>query len=134
MVSRDGKAEAKPDVLLGDDCPRCSAKLARKQGRYGEFIACSTYPKCRYVKNKETGVSCPECGKGQIVERRSKRGKLFFGCSDYPDCHYVMWKRPVAKACPECDRPYLVERNTKRDGRQLICDNEACSHSEAASA
>jgi DNA topoisomerase-1 len=133
-VSRDGKAEAKPDVLLDEDCPRCGAKLACKQGRYGEFTACSTYPKCRYVKMKETGVACPECGKGQIVERRSKRGKLFFGCSEYPDCNYVMWKRPVAKPCPECDRPYLVERNTKRDGRQLVCDNEACGHAEAASA
>jgi DNA topoisomerase-1 len=133
-VSRDGKAEAKPDVLLDEDCPRCDAKLARKQGRYGEFTACSTYPKCRYVKMKETGVVCPECGKGKIVERRSKRGKLFFGCGEYPDCNYVMWKRPVAKPCPECDRPYLVERNTKRDGRQLICDNETCGHAEAASA
>ncbi|HKQ60749.1 MAG TPA: type I DNA topoisomerase [Candidatus Polarisedimenticolaceae bacterium] len=131
-ISREGKAESKPDVLLDENCPRCGSRLARKQGRFGEFTSCSTYPKCRYVKMKETGVECPECGRGQLVERRSKRGKLFFGCDRYPDCGFVLWKRPVAKPCPDCGRPYLVERVTKRAGRQLICDNESCQHVEAA--
>ncbi|MCP3981050.1 MAG: type I DNA topoisomerase [bacterium] len=133
-ISKDGKAEAKADVLLDEQCPKCNEKLAVKQGRYGEFTACSSYPKCRFVKMKETGVTCPECGKGQIVERRSKRGKLFFGCSEYPDCSHVMWKRPVNKKCPECDRPYLVERNTKKQGQQWICEAENCDHVEAVTA
>ena len=77
-------------------------------------------------------MTCPECGKGQLVERRSKRGKLFFGCSAYPDCSFVLWRRPVNKACPDCDRTYLLERVTKRFGRQLVCDSENCNHSETA--
>jgi DNA topoisomerase-1 len=130
-VSKEGRSEAKPDRLLDEKCPRCGARLALKQGRYGEFTACSAYPKCRFVKMNETGVACPECGKGQLVERRSKRGKLFFGCSAYPDCNFVLWRRPVAKACPVCNNTYLLERVTKRYGRQLVCDSENCSHSES---
>jgi DNA topoisomerase-1 len=80
---------------------------------------------------KETGVGCPECGKGKIVERRSKRGKIFFGCDRYPDCSFVLWNRPVAKACPSCARPYLTEKVTKRHGRQLLCDNEGCGYVES---
>ena len=131
-VNKDGTTEAKGDVLLDEECPKCKEKLALKQGRFGEFTACSNYPKCRYVKMKETGVTCPECGKGNIVERRSKRGKLFYGCGNYPDCTFVLWKRPVDKACPECDRTYLVERVTKKHGRQLICEAENCDHVETA--
>jgi len=130
----EGQAEAKPERLLDEKCPRCGSQLAVKQGRFGEFTSCSSYPKCRYVKMKETGVTCPECGKGQIVERRSKRGKLFFGCSAYPDCKFVLWRRPVDKPCPECERTYLVERVTKRHGRELICDSESCGHRETAAA
>jgi len=117
-------------VLLEEDCPRCGSKLALKQGRFGEFTACSSYPGCRYIKMKETGVTCPECSKGQIVERRSKRGKLFFGCDQYPDCNFVLWKRPVGKACPECGAAYLVERSTKKFGQQNICESENCNFSE----
>jgi DNA topoisomerase-1 len=129
-VSKDGKAEARSDVLLDDKCPRCESQLSLKQGRFGEFTACSDYPKCRYVKMKETDVTCPQCGKGKIVERRSRRGKIFFGCAAYPDCDFVLWRRPVNKACPSCDQTYLVERLTKRFGRQLVCDAENCDHIE----
>ncbi len=130
-VTKEGKAEAKADVLLEEDCPRCGSKLALKQGRFGEFTACSNYPKCRYIKMKETGVACPECDKGQIVERKSKRGKTFFGCDRYPDCKFVLWNRPVAKACPDCGAAYLVEKTSKRDGRRLVCEAEGCSYVEA---
>jgi DNA topoisomerase-1 len=133
-VSKDGVAEAKSDVLLDETCPRCQSRLALKQGRFGEFTACSDYPKCRYVKMKETDVTCPQCGKGKIVERRSRRGKVFYGCAAYPDCDFVLWRRPVDKACPDCERTYLVERVTKRSGRQLVCDAENCDHVEAAEA
>jgi DNA topoisomerase-1 len=133
-VTKDGKAEAKADVLLDEDCPKCGNKLALKQGRFGEFTACSNYPSCRYIKMKETGVDCPECAKGKIVERRSKRGKVFYGCDQYPDCNFVLWKRPVAKQCPGCGRSYMVERITKRSGRELICESENCGHVEAAEA
>lgn len=129
-VTKEGVAEARADKLLDERCPRCGEALALKQGRYGEFTACSNYPGCRYVKMKETGVTCPSCGEGSIVERRSKRGKLFFGCDRYPKCEFVLWRRPVNQRCPECDKPYLVERVTKRWGRQLVCDSEGCEHVE----
>jgi DNA topoisomerase-1 len=133
-TGKDGKAEAKADVLLDEECPKCSSKLAVKQGRFGEFTACSSYPKCRYVKNKETGVPCPECAEGQVVERRSKRGKLFYGCSEFPTCNFVTWKKPVGQPCPDCGASYLVERITKKAGRQFICDSENCGHAETAPA
>jgi len=132
LVDKEGKAQATPDVLLEERCPKCNEQLALKQGRFGEFTACSNYPKCRFVKMQETGVDCPECRKGKIVERRSRRGKLFFGCDSYPDCTFVLWKRPVAKVCPECEIPFMVERNSKRNGRQLVCDAENCDHVETA--
>jgi DNA topoisomerase-1 len=130
VVGKEGKAEAKAEVLLDEPCPKCGSKLAIKQGRFGEFTSCSNYPKCRYIKMKETGVGCPECGKGNIVERKSKRGKLFFGCDRYPDCGFVLWNRPVAKPCPDCKSPYLVEKVTKKDGRRLLCEQEGCGYVE----
>ncbi|NIM61193.1 MAG: type I DNA topoisomerase, partial [Acidobacteria bacterium] len=133
-LNKDGKAEAKADRLLDEECPKCGSKLAVKQGRYGEFTACSSYPKCRFVKMKETGVNCPECADGQVVERRSKRGKLFYGCSAFPDCSFVTWKKPVDKECPECGASYLVERMTKKAGHQFLCDSENCNHVESAEA
>jgi DNA topoisomerase-1 len=128
--TKEGKSEAKVDRILDENCPRCGSKLALKEGRYGEFTACSSYPECRFVKMKETGVDCPECGKGKLVERRSKRGKLFYGCSSYPDCNFVLWRKPVAKACPQCGNTYMLERVTKKSGRQLVCDSENCGYSE----
>jgi DNA topoisomerase-1 len=129
-INKEGKAEAKADLLLDEACPKCASKMAVKQGRFGEFTACSNYPKCKYIKMKETGVDCPECGKGKIVERKSKRGKLFFGCDRYPDCQFVLWNRPIARACPDCATPYLVEKVTKRDGRRLLCEKEGCGYVE----
>ena len=130
-VTKEGKTEAKADVLLDETCPRCSSKMALKQGRFGEFTACSNYPTCKYIKMKETGVPCPECAKGAVVERRSKRGKTFFGCDRYPDCSFVLWNRPVNRACPDCGRAYLVEKVTKKEGRRLICDAEGCGYAVA---
>ena len=129
-VTKEGKAEAKPDVLLDETCPKCGSRLKIKQGRFGEFTSCSNYPKCRYIKMKETGVGCPECGKGKVVERKSKRGKVFYGCDRYPDCGFVLWNKPVAKACPNCKSPYLVEKTTKKEGRRLLCEQEGCGYVE----
>jgi DNA topoisomerase-1 len=128
MKGKDGKVESKADVLLEENCPKCESKLVLKQGRFGEFTACSNYPECRYIKMKETGVQCPDCDLGKVVERRSKRGKVFYGCDRYPDCEFVLWKKPVPKPCPDCNRPYLIEKVTKRAGHQLICDSESCDY------
>jgi DNA topoisomerase-1 len=72
-------------------------------------------------------VKCPTDG-GEIVERRSKRGKVFFGCSNYPGCDFTLWNRPIAEACPKCGAPFLVEKVTKRHGRQLVCHKEECDY------
>ena len=69
----------------------------KKYGRFGEFVACSNYPKCKYVKQKTIGVKCPNCSEGEIVERRSKRGKTFYGCNRYPECDFVAWGKPLRR-------------------------------------
>jgi DNA topoisomerase-1 len=132
-TKQGGLRAAKPDQILDEKCPRCTANLVVKQGRYGEFTACTKYPECKYVKHKTTGVKCPkdaEAG-GEIVERKSKRGKVFFGCANYPDCDFVLWNRPIAEPCPKCGATFLVEKVTKRHGRQLLCNTEECDYSRA---
>jgi DNA topoisomerase-1 len=125
-----GLKAAKPDQILDEKCPRCGSNLVIKQGRFGEFTACTKYPECKYVKHKTTGVKCPKDGEqgGEIVERKSRRGKVFFGCSNYPDCDFVLWNRPIAEKCPSCGAPFLVEKITKKHGRQLLCNNEDCDY------
>ena len=127
IATKQGITAAKPDQILEEKCPKCGSNLVIKQGRFGEFTACSSYPTCKYVKQKTTGVLCPKDG-GEIVERKSRRGKVFFGCANYPDCDFTLWNRPVAEKCPDCGAPFLVEKITKRHGRQLICNNEDCSY------
>ncbi len=83
-----GEAQKPKDVPLDEDCPQCGGKLVKKYGRFGEFVACGNYPKCKYVKQKTIGVKCPNCSEGEIIERRSKRGKTFYGCNRYPDCEF----------------------------------------------
>ena len=127
ISTKQGLTAAKPDQLLDEKCPKCDSFLVLKHGRFGEFTACSNYPACKYVKQKTTGVLCPKDG-GDIVERKSRRGKVFFGCANYPDCDFTLWNRPVAEKCPDCGAAFLVEKVTKRHGRQLVCNNEDCSY------
>jgi DNA topoisomerase-1 len=122
-----GGAQKKPDVILDEKCPQCGNNLVQKFGRFGEFTACSNYPGCKYVKQKTIGVKCPECSEGEVVERRSKRGKTFYGCNRYPDCAFVAWARPVPEKCPECGSPYLVEKYLKA-GAFLQCAAAGCKY------
>jgi len=122
ISTKQGVTAARPDQVLDERCPRCGANLVIKHGRFGEFTACSSYPECKYVKHKTTGVKCPQCEAGDIVERKSRRGRAFYGCSNYPDCDFTLWSRPLPERCPECGTPYLVARVTKRYGRQVKCD------------
>jgi DNA topoisomerase-1 len=122
-----GGSQKKPDVTLDEKCPNCGSNLVQKYGRFGEFTACSSYPTCKFVKQKTIGVKCPECSEGDVVERRSKRGKTFFGCSRYPDCNFVAWARPVAEKCPECGSPYMVEKYLKA-GAFYQCPNGECKY------
>ncbi len=122
-----GGSQKKADVPLDEKCPQCGSNLVQKFGRFGEFTACSSYPTCKYVKQKTIGVKCPECSEGDVVERRSKRGKTFFGCSRYPDCSFVAWARPVDEKCPDCGSPYMVEKYLKA-GAFLACPNGECKY------
>ena len=113
-------------VELTDElCPNCGKPLALKHGRFGDFLACSGFPECRYTRSiiKSTGVKCPSCGK-DIIVKRSRKGKTFYGCSGYPECDQVYWYKPVQKECPKCGS-LLVER-----GRSLVCSNPDCDHRE----
>jgi DNA topoisomerase-1 len=121
----------KHDVPLDEVCPTCGKHLAIKHGRFGEYTACSDYPTCKYIKLKSTGVACGKnCG-GEIVERRSRRGKTFYGCSRYPDCDFVLWNKPIPEPCPLCSAPFLLEKTTKRTGTVRLCNNEDCDYKEA---
>ncbi len=127
ISTAEGLSAAKPDQPLDEKCPKCDANLVIKHGRFGEFTACSNYPKCRYVKLKNTGVACPSDG-GDIVERKSRRGRVFYGCANYPDCDFTLWNKPLAEACPDCGTPFLVEKVTKRHGRQMLCHKDDCDY------
>ena len=121
----------KKDQPLEEKCPQCGSNLVLKSGRFGDFTACSNYPTCKYVKQKTIGVKCPECSEGDIIERRSKKGKTFYGCNRYPECKFVAWGRPVAEKCPDCGSPYMVEKFLKA-GPVWQCPNPECKHKQDA--
>jgi DNA topoisomerase I len=122
-----GGEQKKSDVPLEEECPQCGSKLLLKQGRFGEFTACSNYPKCKFVKQKTIGVKCPSCSEGDIIERRSKRGKTFYGCNRYPECDFVAWGKPLPEKCPDCGSPYLIEKWLKA-GPVAQCPNGECKY------
>lgn len=105
-----------------EKCQNCGSGMMVRRGRYGRFLACARYPDCKTTRPVPTGVACvrPDC-KGQLVEKRSRRGKVFYGCDRYPDCDFALWDHPVAVACPECRRPIMVEKETKTHGPHLYC-------------
>src|SRR5579883_2020654 len=125
-----GAAQKPQDVPLDEKCPNCESNMVRKYGRYGEFVACSNYPNCKYVKQKTIGVKCPNCSEGEVVERRSKRGKTFYGCNRYPDCDFVAWGKPIPEKCPECGSSYLIEKYLKA-GPVAQCPNGECKFKKA---
>ena len=119
--------ELTPDYV-GEQCEHCGAEMVYKHGRYGKFMACSNFPDCRNAKPiiKDTGVVCPKCQKGNIIERKSnKRGKTFYGCSTYPDCDFTSWDKPITRPCPKCNS-VLVEKKLKKSLKIscLNCDYE----------
>ncbi|MFA6665561.1 MAG: type I DNA topoisomerase [Armatimonadota bacterium] len=113
-------------------CPNCGKPLVRRQGRYGEFLGCSGYPKCKTIisQPKPVGVKCPTEGcTGDIIERRSKHGKLFYGCSRYPDCSFVSWNKPLDRKCPKCSS-VLVEKQYRGKSQGIACSSESCDYKE----
>jgi DNA topoisomerase-1 len=120
-------------------CEKCGKPMALRRSRFGTFIGCTGYPECKNIRKtgppaaaaKPTGVACPQCGTGQIEEKRSRRGKIFYSCNRYPDCDYALWNRPIAEPCPKCGAPFLTEKTTKKKGTERICVKEGCGYSEA---
>lgn len=126
--------EAIPKVKLEDPvseeiCPECGANLVIKLGRFGKFLACPKFPDCRYTKPllEATGVHCPHCG-GEMVLRRSKKGRKFYGCSNYPDCDFVTWDQPTDERCPTCGE--MLVKKASRAGTVLKCSRKGCNFRE----
>jgi DNA topoisomerase-1 len=102
-------------------CDLCQSPMVVKSGRYGRFLACSSYPECKNVKPLPLGVSCPDCGTGELVEKQSRKGKVFYGCNRYPTCKFASWDKPVGKACPHCDAPIVFEKGGRTNPPVLYC-------------
>jgi DNA topoisomerase-1 len=110
----DRAAVEMPEVTLpvettNEVCDKCGAPMVVKRGRFGKFLACSRFPDCRNTRNLttsggsvNTGVQCPECKQGEIVEKKSKKGRVFYSCNRYPDCKFALWDKPLKTACPRC--------------------------------
>jgi DNA topoisomerase-1 len=130
----DGTIKIVPKLELTTDqvCDKCGSPMVVKTGRFGKFIACSAYPQCKTTKPLALGVKCPQpgCG-GDLVQKRTRKGRSFFACSKYPQCEYALWDRPVPKTCPTCQAPFLVEKVSKQAGRSVQCRNEECGYREA---
>ena len=128
------KAAEEPTVVEGRVCPKCEGQLVYKRGRYGKFIGCANYPKCKYIepleKPKDTGIECPKCHKGSLIERKSRYGKLFYSCNTYPDCDYAVWNPPVKESCPQCGWSIMTIKTTKRRGTEKVCPQKECGYTE----
>jgi len=113
------------DEATDKKCPLCGKNLVIKLGRFGKFYACPGFPDCKHTEAivTPTGVKCPQCGQGDIIERRSRKGKTFYSCSGYPNCKYALWDKPVNEKCPKC-KSLLVETKSKK----IKCSNKECNY------
>ncbi|QRN41456.1 MAG: type I DNA topoisomerase [Neisseriaceae bacterium] len=122
------------EIVEGRTCPECESQLIYKMGPYGRFIGCSNYPKCKYIeplnKPRDTGIVCPVCNQGTLLEKKSRYGKSFFGCSHYPKCNYAVWNEPIKENCPKCNWPILTIKVSKRRGTEKVCPQKECGYSE----
>ena len=114
------------DVETDEICELCGSNMVIKYGRFGKFMACKNYPECKNTKPivNKIGVKCPKCGEGEIIVRKTKKGRAFYGCSKYPDCDFIEWNKPVEEVCPECGS-YMTEKVSKK-GKKHLCSNKEC--------
>jgi DNA topoisomerase-1 len=130
--------EPEEPVFSEEKCEKCGSPMLVKDGRFGKYLACSAYPACRniqpLVKPKSTGVTCPECEKGELIEKKSRYGKMFYSCNRYPECKFALWDPPVVRKCPKCGFPLLVKKVYKREGEFLKCPKEGCDFKEGGKA
>jgi len=117
------------EEVTDETCEKCGRNMVVKVGRYGKFLACPGFPQCRNAKPllEPTGVKCPRC-EGELVVRRSKKGRKFFGCSRYPECDFVTWHRPSMVRCPECNGMMVEKNSTGKKIMKLQCINEDCAY------
>ena len=111
-----------------EKCPKCEKQMVIRRGKYGRFLACSSYPDCKGTKPFTLGIKCPDCGKGEVSEKRSRKGKIFYGCTEYPKCTFATWDRPLPEKCPLCDAVFLVEKESKKEGKVVRCLNKDCGY------
>jgi DNA topoisomerase-1 len=133
----DGTIKLVEPEVTNEKCEKCGRPMQLRFGRYGKFFGCTGYPECKtvrpLVRPVPTGVTCPDCGQGQIMERRSRGGKIFYSCNRYPDCKFATWDRPIPEPCPDCQAPFVVEKTTKRFGTVRRCLSEGCRYQETIS-
>jgi len=112
-------------------CPTCSKPMVIKHGRFGKFIACSGYPACKTTKPVPLGIGCPQpaCG-GQLVERRTRKGRTFYACTNYPQCTFSVWTRPIPEPCPKCAAPFLTERIARGGKTTRACVRDECGYKQ----
>jgi DNA topoisomerase-1 len=122
------KVELAPVEDTGEVCEKCGKPMVIRKGRFGRFLACSGYPECKNTRSVSTGVTCPKCSEGQLVERRSKKGKTFYSCNRYPKCRFSVFNPPVAESCPKCGFAILVRKESKKDGKILACSVKGCGY------
>jgi DNA topoisomerase-1 len=131
---RRSLTEPVPAEVTDELCEKCGKPMVKKTGRYGPFLGCSGYPECKNIKSLDegTGVTCPSCGQGELVAKRSRRGKLFYSCNRYPECELAVWQRPVAAPCPQCGGLVTVSASaarceackTKLDREEMLAASE----------
>ncbi len=117
-------------------CENCGKPMVKRRSRYGEFYGCSGYPDCKTILRtgpaaeapKNIGIKCPECGEGEMQEKKSRRGKIFYSCGRYPDCKFALWNPPVEEKCPQCDFPLLTRKVTKKKGPHVVCHKKECDY------
>jgi DNA topoisomerase-1 len=128
-VDKDGNPVEKTETAekTGEICEKCGGEMLKRRGRYGEFIACANYPKCKNTRQilKPIGVPCPKCG-GQIVAKNGKNRSFFYSCEKYPECDFLSWDQPTDKPCPSCGKPLYI----KKGKGQMICREKDCGYKE----
>lgn len=131
-LNNKGEEASIQDDSVNEQCEKCGKPMIIKEGRYGRFLACSGYPQCKNTKSlnktKNLGIKCPVCEKGEIIEKKTRRGKLFYGCSQYPQCDFASWDKPVDESCPDCGSKILVEKESKRSGAVIKCIKKECNY------
>jgi len=126
-TEKTGEEKKIEEENSGEICDICGAPMVVKRGKYGVFLGCSNYPECKGIKRIEnkTGIKCPKCNEGEIVARKSKRGKTFYGCNSYPKCNFALWNKPTGEKCPDCGSLLVFSMKGK-----INCSNKECKHEE----